>query len=290
LQQLNKPRKPWIAGFLSLLNIGIGHIYAGKARRGIFLFFIPPIIFFVTLVTFLILAPNSTGLIFAAIVMVLFIFYYIFCIVDSVRIANRGRTEYHLKKYNRWYVYILCWLIAGFIIKPLVSAPIRTFIIKSYKMPSGSMIPTLKLGDYFLTKRGFFTDSVLNRGDIVVFPFPKDRSKEFVKRVIGMSGESFEIKDKNVYINGRPLDEPYKVTVDSNIIPADKQPRDNLGPIKIPEDSLFLMGDNRDESYDSRYFGFVKRSDITGKAYLVYWSWDKSKFSVRWNRIGKNFE
>jgi signal peptidase I len=145
------------------------------------------------------------------------------------------------------------------------------------------------LGDYFLTKRRIFTDSVLNRGDIVVFP-SKDRSKEFVKRVIGMSGESFEIKGKNVYINGKLLVEPYKVTVDSNIIPAEMQPRDNLGPIKIPKDSLFLMGDNRDESYDSRYFGFVKRSDIRGKAYLVYWSWDKSDFAVRWNRIGKNLE
>ena len=287
---MNKPRKAWIAGLLSSVNIGIGHVYVGEAKKGIFLFFIPPSLFIAILVTILIFAANPTGLIFASIVLAIFIGYYIFCIVDSVRIANRYKTEYQLKKYNRWYVYILCWIIAGFIIQPSVSTPIRAFLIKAYKMPSGSMTPALELGDYFLTKRRLFTDSRLNRGDIVVFPSPKDASKEFVKRVIGMGGENFEIRDKKVYINGKLLDEPYKATVDINIIPAATQPRDNLGPIIIPEDSLFLMGDNRDASYDSRFFGFVKRDDIRGRAYLIYWSWDKYEFGVRWNRIGINIE
>ena len=176
---------------------------------------------------------------------------------------------------------------------------IRTFVIQAYKIPSGSMKPTLQIGDHILVskfnygvKLPFLRSTLIpigapNRGDIVVFIFPEDRSKDFIKRLVGLPGDTIEIRDKKILLNGLPWSDTHGVHVDNVIIPGSVQPRDNFGPVKVPEDSIFVMGDNRDESFDSRFWGFVDAGAIKGKAFIIYWSKKNHFYDVRWKRLGK---
>lgn len=175
---------------------------------------------------------------------------------------------------------------------------IRTFVIQAFKIPSGSMKETLKIGDHILVNKfiygvkiPFLQTTIIpitnpKRGDIVVFKFPEDPSKDFIKRVIGVAGDMVEVRDKKVYVNSKLLNHDFGIHTDSYIFPASEQPRDNFGPVVVPAHSLFVMGDNRDQSYDSRFWGFVDLKAVKGKALMIYWSWDKEEFGVRWNRIG----
>jgi signal peptidase I len=175
---------------------------------------------------------------------------------------------------------------------------IRTFVIQAYKIPSGSMKPTLLIGDHILVSKfnygirlPFLRSTLIpigtpKRGDILVFIYPEDRSKDFIKRVIGIPGDTIEIRNKKILLNGLPLSDTHGVYVDPLIIPGSVQPRDNFGPVKVPEESIFVMGDNRDESYDSRFWGFVNMKDVLGKALIIYWSWNHEDTWVRWGRIG----
>ena len=128
------------------------------------------------------------------------------------------------------------------------------------------------------------------RGDIAVFIYPEDKSKDFIKRVIAVGGDTVEVRNKKVFINGEPMDDPHGVHVEDVIYPKSIQRRDNMGPVKVPEGAIFVMGDNRDQSYDSRFWGFVKLEDVIGKAFIIYFSWDSDNSGVRWNRIGKLLE
>jgi signal peptidase I len=176
---------------------------------------------------------------------------------------------------------------------------IRTFVVQAFKIPSGSMKPTLLVGDHILVNKFIygikipFSDITLipfkkpKRGDIVVFKFPEDPKKDFIKRVIAVEGEKIQIRNKKVYIDDKPIDNPYGTFLDPHSIPGGAQPRDNLGPVTVPPDSFFVMGDNRDHSYDSRFWGCVKLSKLKGKAFIMYWSWDKENSGVRWRRLGR---
>ncbi len=192
------------------------------------------------------------------------------------------------------------------LIAVLLALFIRAFIVQAFKIPSGSMMTTLLIGDHILVskfrygiKLPVLDKEIIHwdqprRGDIVVFKYPQDPSKDFIKRVIGVPGDTLSIKDKKVFINGKPLDEPYVRFTDPRILPAAVSPRDNLGPLVVPEHRFFVMGDNRDESYDSRFWHFVDASALRGKAFIIYWSWNKDgeltldpdRFFVRYNRIG----
>jgi len=187
------------------------------------------------------------------------------------------------------------------IIAILIALFIRTFVVQAFKIPSGSMKPTLKIGDHLLVNK--FTYGVKmpltrktlipvhdpQRGDIVVFKFPVDRTKDFIKRVVGIAGDTIEIKDKKIYLNGSLYTDGHGVYTDSTILPAAIQPRDNFGPVTVPTGYIFVMGDNRDQSYDSRFWGFVDLKDVLGKAFIIYgsWSWDKGNREIRWSRMGK---
>ena len=183
------------------------------------------------------------------------------------------------------------------VIAVLLALFIRSFIVQAFKIPSGSMKDTLFVGDHILVNKFLFgigipfTDIHLfpvrdpHRLDVIVFKYPEDETKDFIKRVIGTPGDTIEVRDKIVYVNGNPLNEPYAIHTQNNIYPADIQPRDNFGPVTVPENSYFMMGDNRDQSLDSRFWGFVKRNKIEGKAFLIYWSWDRDRTRVRWKRI-----
>lgn len=188
--------------------------------------------------------------------------------------------------------------IEAILIALLLALFIRTFVVQAFKIPSGSMKDTLLIGDHILVNKFLYgvknpfngnTWIPLNkpgRRDIVVFKYPVNPSQDYIKRVVGVQGDTIQIKDKKVYVNGEPQDENYAIFLDNKILPANMQGRDNMGPITVPENSLFVMGDNRDNSYDSRFWKFVDLKSVKGKAFILYWSWDKENFSVRWNRIG----
>jgi signal peptidase I len=186
----------------------------------------------------------------------------------------------------KWFFLIVICLGAGcaVFLMPLV---IRTYVVQAFKIPSGAMEPTLLIGDYILVDKKAHTIEALTRKDIIVFKFPKDPSKDYVKRIIGLPGETLEIVDKEIFIDGVPLKENYVIHADPIFYPSGSRPRDNFGPIKIPNGHLFVMGDNRDQSFDSRYWGFVEESKVKGKVMNIYWSWDKKRNHIRWDRIGK---
>ena len=200
-------------------------------------------------------------------------------------------TKTHKKSVVREYAEAI-------IIALILALFIRSFIVQAFKIPSGSMIPTLLIGDHLLVNKFIygiknpFTGATWisigepNRRDIIVFKYPENPKQDFIKRVIGVAGDRIEIIDKKVYVNGEILEVDNAVYRDNRIFPGDVTPRDNLGPIVVPENSIFVMGDNRDNSHDSRFWKFVDLKAIKGKAFILYWSWNREDFAVRWNRLG----
>jgi len=185
------------------------------------------------------------------------------------------------------------------IIAILIAFFIRTFIVQAFKIPSGSMKPTLLIGDHILVnkfiygvkipfiRKDLISISEPKRGDVIVFIYPEDRSKDFIKRVIGVGGDTIEIRNKKIFLNGLPFQDTHGIYVDDFIIPGTIQPRDNFGPMTVPKGAVFTMGDNRDQSYDSRFWGVVDLKDVLGKAFIMYWSWNKEEHNVRWSRLGR---
>ncbi|MGH7864934.1 MAG: signal peptidase I [Candidatus Binataceae bacterium] len=190
---------------------------------------------------------------------------------------------------------------------------IRTFLVQAYKIPSGSMEPTLLIGDHILVNKigfGFrIPDSIFglelpavphgrylmrlgepSRGDVIVFVYPADRTKDFIKRIIGAPGDTVEVRDGVVFINGTPSPDLHKHLTALAEMPQTFMFRGrNFGPITVPADKFFVMGDNRDQSHDSRFWGYVDINDIEGRAMFIYWSWDGEEagaIPIRWNRFG----
>jgi signal peptidase I len=166
----------------------------------------------------------------------------------------------------------------------------RIFAFQAFKIPTGSMEDNLKVGDHIIVNKfiygpgttlgGMLPLREIRRGDIIVFRYPLQPDTDFVKRVIGLPGDTVEVHDKVVSVNGKPLAEPYVIHVDPTIYPPRPQlpepyrSRDQFGPYFVPIGQYFAMGDNRDRSSDSRYWGTVPRSMIKGKAFMVYWSFE----------------
>ncbi|HYV50714.1 MAG TPA: signal peptidase I [Dongiaceae bacterium] len=186
---------------------------------------------------------------------------------------------------------------------------IRTFVIQAFRIPTGSMEDTLLVGDFLFVNKFLygapipFTDARTpairqpRHGDILVFKYPKDPSRDFIKRVVGLPGDTIEIKDKTVYVNGVAQREPYVKFSSSRIQPKEYQNpviyppgagnRDNYGPYVVPQGDYFMMGDNRDNSDDSRFWGPLDGHLIKGKALFIYWSWNKEKMRPRLSRLGR---
>ena len=189
------------------------------------------------------------------------------------------------------------------VIAVLIALFIRTFIVQAFKIPSSSMEPTLLVGDYILVSKFIygikipFTDAKMlefnkpRRGDVVVFIYPKDRSKDFIKRVIGTEGEKVEIIRSKIYVNDRLIDDPWGYYDEKNEWSKYFQSKDKYGPELVPKDSIFVLGDNRNNSQDSRFWGYVNINEVKGKAFIIYFSWDwyaQNLFNkIRWIRLGK---
>ena len=162
---------------------------------------------------------------------------------------------------------------------------IRTFVVQAFKIPSGSMEPTLLVGDHILVNKFIygikipFTDKTLipisdpKRDDVIVFIYPMDTSKDFIKRVIGLPGDKVEMKDQKITINGEPFEDTHGVFTRPSSDKGLVREGSAFGPVTVPEGKLFVMGDNRDHSYDSRFWGFVPIESVKGEAFIIYWSW-----------------
>jgi signal peptidase I len=156
------------------------------------------------------------------------------------------------------------------------------------------MIPTLLIGDHLLANKFIYGPKIPfigkrlfvltkpQKGDIIIFPSPEDPDKDLIKRAVAVERDVIEERDKQIFINGKPIDEPYTQHTDNFL--SDR--RDNFAPYLVPRNKIFVMGDNRDQSYDSRFWGCVDAKDIKGKAFILYWSWDSAKHLPRFNRIG----
>ena len=207
------------------------------------------------------------------------------------------RSEYR-KSTAREYFESICVAV-------ILALFVRTFVVQAFKIPTGSMENNLLIGDHLLVNKFVFAptltaaeDGVLpidpiRRGDIAVFKYPEDPERDFIKRVIGLPGETIEVRNKAVFIDGKPLDEPY---VHFLVPPGENGSHDfdvrvQYGPVTVPEGHYFMMGDNRDNSQDSRYWGFLPRDYVKGKALFVYFSFGENQpdaanvLNVRWNRI-----
>jgi len=206
-------------------------------------------------------------------------------------VLSRNKPRPETKETSTWREYAEALVMAV-----LLALFIRSFVVQAFKIPSGSMLPTLQIGDHLLVNKfiyglripfvgkRLFAFHQPERDDVIVFIFPQDRSKDFIKRVKGLPGERIELIDKHLYVDGERVDDKYAYYDPETT--GVRNPRDNFPPFVVPEGHVFVMGDNRDHSHDSRFWGPVPVDDILGKAFILYWSWDAQDFRPRWDRIG----
>ena len=177
------------------------------------------------------------------------------------------------------------------VIAVILALFVRTWVVQAFKIPTGSMENNLLIGDHLLVNKFMFGPTTaldrallpvrdITRGEIVVFKYPEEPERDFIKRVIGLPGDTIELRAKKVYVNGQPLDEPYVHFLTpasdlSEVTSSDVQQR--YGPVTVPSDQYFVMGDNRDNSQDSRYWGFLPRNYVKGKAMMIYWSYESDR-------------
>jgi signal peptidase I len=214
-------------------------------------------------------------------------------IFESIRTAWKAGKDHALKPYNKWYIYLIVILVVSGISQSVTLA-VRDNIVKAYKIPSRSMQPTLEPGDHVISNQLYYRYNNLAHGDLIIFKYPRDENVDFVKRIVGCPGDTIEIKDNQMFLNGKKSDEPYVLDTPSML--KGEQPMKNFGPFVIPENEYFVLGDNRNNSNDSRFWGTVKRHQIEGKVIFIYFSWDMDippwnipgrLFSIRFSRIGK---
>jgi signal peptidase I len=181
------------------------------------------------------------------------------------------------------------------VIAVILALFIRTFVVQAFKIPTGSMEENLLIGDHLLVNKFVFGPTTtglerkllpigtIKRGDVIVFKYPEEPDRDFIKRVIGLPGETVEVREKKVYINGQPLDEPYVHFLQPPSTNSEFHEttsfdvRERYGPVTVPPDQYFVMGDNRDNSQDSRYWGFLPRENVKGKALVIYWSYQAER-------------
>jgi len=269
-------RKPIIALLLSMLAPGLGQIYNTELKKGIVL----QILVQLAGIGLYIITPNilKYPIIFAILIIIsLFntVGFHVYAMVDGYRIAKQKEAA-PLKAYNKWYIYILILTLFwgfGACIDKLSGWT-------SYKKVASSMEPTLLNGDRLLISTNAYSNKAQpKRGDVIAFVFPEDTTKDFMKRVIAIPGDKIEIRDRVIILNGKPLVEEYvNYSGDNNTIVGNAlRKMDNMPEIIIPENKYYVLGDNRDKSYDSRLMGFVDQNALIGKAILIYYSPDRSR-------------
>ena len=207
------------------------------------------------------------------------------------------RAKARIKSTFREYVEALLLAI-------VLTVVIRGLVIQAFRIPTGSMEDTLLVGDFLFVNKmvygseidiGFGGNRLIyyrfpairdpKPGDIIVFRYPDDPARDFIKRCVAVGGQVVELREKVLYVDGRAREEPYAVHKDPRVLPREMNQRDNFGPFVVPQQHLFMMGDNRDNSHDSRFWNALPRSLVKGKAMFLYWSWDADRRLPRLSRL-----
>ena len=205
----------------------------------------------------------------------------------------RARTKSAVREY-----------IEAIVLAFILTVVIRGLVIQAFRIPTGSMEDTLQVGDFLFVNKMIYGSEIdigwqgqrfvyfrfpairePKQGDIIVFRFPEDPARDFIKRCVAVGGQEVEIRDKVLYVDGKPREEPYVVHKDPRVIPRETTQRDNFGPYVVPQGHLFMMGDNRDNSHDSRFWGALPRNLVKGQAMILYWSWDEDRRMPRFERL-----
>jgi len=274
-----KKRIPVLAVILSLLATGLGQIYSGKLVKGLALFFIS----FAFAPVIVLLADSYSSTFTLAVIIasqLLIVFVFIYAAFDSWKLARSMKEGYTLKEFNRWYIYAI-FIIVSLIYPSNMTRSIRDNIIQAYKIPSSSMSPSILRGDYILINKTIYRHSPVKRGDVAVFINPNARHMDFIKRVVAMPGDTVEIKQNRLVINGRELG--YAKVNGAGVMEEDNNgvkykislSGDTLSDFPaaaVPNGMCFMMGDNRNQSHDSRIFGPVPLADIKGRVEYIYFS------------------
>ena len=285
---------------LSMLSTGLGHIYCGRFVAGLALFFTSLLPVPLAMAAAFSQSPSATlwGLILPCLFVVV---VYLYAIIDSYRLAGKADDRYELKDYNRRIVYAL-FVGAGIIYPFAVIMHIRTSVFEAYSCPTKSMSPTLLQGDQFLVNK-LVQRKLPQRGNVIVFLCPENRDIRYVKRVIGLPGDTVAVRGNDVYVNGRKLEHESIAVSNSDQMPAEHADGESASEAngdasyriqlaagaakavdypetKVPQGHCFVLGDNRNQAADSRRFGFVPLGDILGNAQYIYWP------AQRWSRFG----
>jgi signal peptidase I len=255
-----KLRNPVVALVLSILTVGLGHLYSTRHKRALLFYGGFLALWFLCLYT-----PLTYSYLGVLIASIAFLSFFVFQAADAWRVARRVGVAC-LQPYNRRIVYVLIVVLHQAVLVPILSWALPR-PVKSYRNPTRGMEPSLMMGDYFTVDRFRYRKEGPKRGDVIVFAFQTDPRKDFVKRVIGLPGEKVGTVGSKILINDVPLDDPWGMYTGPSTLP-------DYGPIKVPLEEYFVLGDNRNNSADSRVHGLVKRSSIRGKALYVYWARD----------------
>ena len=303
-------RKPWVGVVLSLITPGLGHLYAGAPRAALLVFILcDAVIALATAAGVLVpWPPFNILLMVAGYVAAVFGAAY-----SAYRFACRAPEDYRLRRYNRWFVYVALVLVAAYGIAPVTTGLQRRYIAQAFRMPSRSMEPTILTGDFLFVHRFRGASEALRRREIVVHESVTEPGVPVVKRIVGLPGDTLQMIRHTLVVNGLQQGEPFTQHIDSlNDVSdslmlwgqrfllgsADSGPYhpslDNWGPIVVPSDAVFVLGDNRDNSYDSRYWGFLPRRQVIGTPARIYFSFDPNSAgplpwvtAIRWSRIGQ---
>lgn len=174
--------------------------------------------------------------------------------------------------------------IEAVLIALVIAAILRVFVVQAYRVESGSMENTLQVGDFLFVNKFIYHFRAPQAGDVIVFEYPLNPTKDYIKRVVATEGQTVEVIAKQLYIDGQLIADPADAKhIDSKFIPAELSARDYFGPKQVPAGQLFVMGDNRDDSRDSRFWGFVDMKHVKGKAFLIYWSWKPDDNAPEWS-------
>ena len=307
---MHAPRKPWLAGLLSLALPGLGHLYAGQPRvaGAAFVLSVPSAMLVLGAPLFL---PQPVNVLLALLGLLIVL---IGIPLHAAKTAKTAPQEYELQPYNRWYIYLGLYCISSFLLRPWTYSYTKTHLVEAFRVPAASMEPTIQVGDYLYVAKWDEARSGLRRGTVVAFESVEEPGLKVMKRILGLPGDTLAMDAGTLYRNGQPLAEPYTIRLDPGrsedpaqrakmkawqsryLVGAAADPyRPDLeywGPVVVPADSLFVLGDNRDASYDSRYYGFIPRHNVLGQPWVVYFSYDPRApwpfpLRIRWRRLGQ---
>lgn len=305
-------RRPFVAVMLSLVVTGLGYVYCGRIVKGIVFTFLGSI--FVPLISFEILAKSSrVSMVIIGASLLISLLIWLVAIIDSYYIAKHTRPDYELKEYNRWYVYVIYIFIIT-VCSNRIAWGAKSNLLEAFRVPTLSMFPTIEYHDRFLANKIVYRDDDPKRGDVIVFISPENRKDNYVKRVVAVAGDTVEMKDNQLFINGEKLERESRgrityvdkdsnnkeATVEGELLiekngqaeytiflgdtynskefPDDR--RADFRETKIPKNHCFVLGDNRNLSMDSRHFGPVPLATVKGRAEYLYWP------AKDWSRFG----